>query len=379
MSTVDVALRREEEVEGRLPLVVVLHEWLITVDHKRIGIMYVLLGLVFFVVAGLEASMMRWQLAVPDNTVVGPDTFNRLFTMHGTTMVFFVGMPMMFGVANYLVPLMIGARDVAFPRLNAFSFWLSCFGGLLLYFSFIGGPGLYGAGSAPAVGWFAYAPLTQRPFTPGTSTDYWVLALLVSGFGSVAGAINLVTTIFTMRCPGMTPRQDATVRVAGADGHGRDPVRAARADGGPDHAALRSVPGRALLRHPGRRVGRPLAALLLVLRASGGLHPRPARVRHRLRDHPRLLAQGHVRLPDDGGGHPGHRLHRRQRVGAPYVLGRSGRPREHAVRRHHHGHRRAHRHQDLQLAGHHVGRPDRVRHAHALLGRPSSSSSWWRA
>ena len=204
MSTVDVALRREEEVEGRLPLVVVLHDWLITVDHKRIGIMYVLLGLVFFVVAGLEASMMRWQLAVPDNTVVGPDTFNRLFTMHGTTMVFFVGMPMMFGVANYLVPLMIGARDVAFPRLNAFSFWLSCFGGLLLYFSFIGGPGLYGSGSAPAVGWFAYAPLTQRPFTPGTSTDYWVLALLVSGFGSVAGAINLVTTVFTMRCPGMT-------------------------------------------------------------------------------------------------------------------------------------------------------------------------------
>ncbi len=203
MSTVDVALRREEEAEARLPLVGVLHEWLITVDHKRIGIMYVLLGLVFFVVAGLEASVMRWQLAVPDNTVVGPDTFNRLFTMHGTTMVFFVGMPMMFGVANYLVPLMIGARDVAFPRLNAFSFWLSCFGGLLLYFSFIGGPGLYGSGSAPAVGWFAYAPLTQRPFTPGTSTDYWVLALLVSGFGSVAGAINLVTTIFTMRCPGM--------------------------------------------------------------------------------------------------------------------------------------------------------------------------------
>ena len=206
MSTVDVAVSPPgvAETAGRVPLSAVLHEWLITVDHKRIGVMYVCLGLIFFVVAGLEASLMRWQLAVPDNTVVGPDTFNRLFTMHGTTMVFFVGMPLMFGVANYLVPLMIGARDVAFPRLNAFSFWLSCFGGALLYFSFIGGPGLYGAGSAPAVGWFAYAPLTQRPFSPGTSTDYWILALLVSGFGSVAGAINLVTTIFTMRCPGMT-------------------------------------------------------------------------------------------------------------------------------------------------------------------------------
>jgi cytochrome c oxidase subunit I len=118
--------------------------------------------------------------------------------------VFFVGMPLVIGMANYLVPLMIGARDVAFPRLNAFSFWLSCFGGLLLYFSYLGGPGLYGDGSAPAVGWFAYAPLTQRPFTPGTSTDYWALALLVSGFGSVAGAINLVATVFTMRCPGMS-------------------------------------------------------------------------------------------------------------------------------------------------------------------------------
>jgi cytochrome c oxidase subunit 1 len=206
MSTVDARLTPPgvAQTGERASLLTALHGWLITVDHKRIGVMYVGMGLVFFVVAGLEASLMRWQLAVPDNTVVGPDTFNRLFTMHGTTMVFFVGMPLMFGVANYLVPLMIGARDVAFPRLNAFSFWLSCFGGALLYFSFVGGPGLYGAGSAPAVGWFAYAPLTQRPFTPGTSTDYWTLALLVSGFGSVAGAINLVTTIFTMRCPGMT-------------------------------------------------------------------------------------------------------------------------------------------------------------------------------
>jgi cytochrome c oxidase subunit 1 len=189
--------------EGR-PLGALLHEWVITVDHKRIGIMYVCMALGFFVVAGLQAAVMRWQLAVPDNTVVGPDTFNRLFTMHGTTMVFFVGMPLVFGIANYLVPLMIGARDVAFPRLNALSFWLSLFGGMLLYSSYLLGSGLYGAGSAPAVGWFAYAPLTQRPFTPGTSTDYWILGLAVSGFGSIAGAINLIATIITMRCPGMT-------------------------------------------------------------------------------------------------------------------------------------------------------------------------------
>src|SRR5437773_4517987 len=127
-----------------------------------------------------------------------------MFTMHGTTMIFFVAMPLVFGFANYMVPLMIGARDMAFPRLNAFSFWLTAFGGLLLYFSFLGGSGLYGAGNAPDVGWFAYAPLTAKTFSPGHSTDYWTLALLVSGFGSIGTAINILTTILCMRCPGMT-------------------------------------------------------------------------------------------------------------------------------------------------------------------------------
>ncbi len=114
-----------------------LHEWVITVDHKRLGIMYIGVGLVFLLIAGLEASLIRIQLAVPENTVLSPQVFNRLFTMHGTTMVFFVGIPILFGFANYLVPLMIGARDLAFPRLNAFGFWLTLFGGLLLYFSYL--------------------------------------------------------------------------------------------------------------------------------------------------------------------------------------------------------------------------------------------------
>jgi cytochrome c oxidase subunit 1 len=127
-----------------------------------------------------------------------------MFTMHGTTMIFFVAMPMLFGFANYLVPLMIGARDMAFPRLNAFSFWMTALGGLLLYFSFLGGDGLYGAGSAPDVGWFAYAPLTAKTFSVGHSTDFWTLSLLVSGIGSVGTAINLMATILCMRCPGMT-------------------------------------------------------------------------------------------------------------------------------------------------------------------------------
>jgi cytochrome c oxidase subunit I len=180
-----------------------VQDWLTTVDHKKIGIMYIVYALIFLVIAGFEALLMRIQLAIPNNTFVSPQAFNRLFTMHGTTMVFFVGMPILFGFGNYLVPLMIGARDMAFPRLNSFSFWISAFGGILLYFSYLGGDGLYGAGSAPDVGWFAYAPLTARVFSPGHSTDYWTLALLLSGVGSIGTALNFVATIICMRCPGM--------------------------------------------------------------------------------------------------------------------------------------------------------------------------------
>jgi cytochrome c oxidase subunit 1 len=181
-----------------------LHGWVTTVDHKRIGLLYIFFGLVFLAIAGLEALVIRVQLMYPHNDFVSPQVFNRMFTMHGTTMIFFFAMPILFGFGNYLVPLMIGARDMAFPRLNAFSFWLSALSGVLLYFSFLGGSGLYGAGNAPDVGWWAYAPLTARAFSPGSSADYWTIAVLVSGFGSVATAVNLIATILCMRCPGMT-------------------------------------------------------------------------------------------------------------------------------------------------------------------------------
>src|SRR5712671_7836604 len=115
-----------------------LHEWIVTVDHKRLGIMYIATSLFFFTVAGVLAALMRAQLAFPNGKVLPPDVFNRLFTVHGTTMVFLVGMPFFAGLANYLVPLMIGTRDMAFPRLNAFGYWMFLFGGLLLYFSYIG-------------------------------------------------------------------------------------------------------------------------------------------------------------------------------------------------------------------------------------------------
>lgn len=181
-----------------------LNRWVTTVDHKRLGILYILAGLFFFAVGGTMAAAMRAQLAFPDNELLAPQTFNRLMTMHGTTMVFLVGMPIISGLANFLIPLMIGARDMAFPRLNALGFWLFLFGALLLYFSYIGGDGLYGSGSAPDVGWFAYAPLTEHAYSRGHSTDYWILGLLVTGFGSLLTAANVIATVLTMRCEGMT-------------------------------------------------------------------------------------------------------------------------------------------------------------------------------
>src|SRR6201989_12234 len=182
----------------------VLHSWVVTVDHKKLGIMYVLFALLFLVVGGIEALIIRIQLFFPDNQFVSAETFNRIFTMHGTTMIFFVAMPLVFGFGNYLMPLMLGVRDMAFPRLNAFSFWMSAFGGLLLYYSFIGGVGWQGAGNAPDVGWWAYSPLTARAFSRGHSTDYWALSLIVSGFGSIGAAVNFIATAFCMRCKGMT-------------------------------------------------------------------------------------------------------------------------------------------------------------------------------
>jgi cytochrome c oxidase subunit 1 len=171
--------------------------WLSTVDHKRIGIIYMLAAFVFFIIGGIEALLMRVQLGTPENTFLTPDFYNQLFTMHGTTMIFLAVMPMNVGLGNFVVPLMIGARDMAFPRLNAMSVWLFILGGLMLYFSFF-------AGGAPNVGWFAYAPLTQKPYSPTFGVDYWILGLLLTGVASIAGALNFIVTILNMRAPGLS-------------------------------------------------------------------------------------------------------------------------------------------------------------------------------
>ena len=204
MASIDYPLNHPVAHEKEFSFSEWLFSWITTVDHKRLGILYVGSALTFFLIAGVMAAVIRLQLVVPDSHLIAPDTFNRLFTMHGTTMVFFFGMPIVAGMSNFLVPIMVGARDMAFPRLNAFGYWIFLFGGILLYSSYVIGNGLSGTGSAPDVGWFAYAPLTERAFSRGASTDFWTLGILVAGLGSLASAVNVIATCISLRCPGMT-------------------------------------------------------------------------------------------------------------------------------------------------------------------------------
>jgi cytochrome c oxidase subunit 1 len=182
--------------------------WITTVDHKRIGLMYAVTAMAFFLIGGVEALIIRLQLAKPNGGLVDPDQYNRLFTMHGTTMIFLVIMPLSAAFFNLVIPLMIGARDVAFPRLNAFSYWVFLFGGLFMTASFFTGnpAGTFFQGKlgAPDAGWFGYAPLTLTTFSPGHGVDYWALGLLILGISSMAGGFNFVVTIINMRAPGMT-------------------------------------------------------------------------------------------------------------------------------------------------------------------------------
>ena len=171
--------------------------WLFTIDHKKLGIMYGAVALFFFLVGGLEALLIRLQLAGPDGTILSADYYNQMFTMHATTMVFLFVMPMAAAFANYFVPLQIGARDVAFPRINAFGFWCFLFGGIFLNTSWI-------LGGAADGGWFMYAPNSSVPFSPTNGIDFWALGLQITGIASLTGAINLIVTIINMRAPGMS-------------------------------------------------------------------------------------------------------------------------------------------------------------------------------
>ncbi len=179
-------------------------QWLTTTDHKMIGVMYIITGFLFFMVGGLEALLIRAELARPDGKILSPDIYNQIFTMHGVTMIFLFIMPTLTGFGNYVVPLMIGARDMAFPRMNSFGFWTTLFGGLFLQSSFL-------FGSAPNGGWFNYAPLNEAACgvhtvqcASGMNGDFWLLGIMLLGVASIASGLNFVVTILKLRAPGMS-------------------------------------------------------------------------------------------------------------------------------------------------------------------------------
>ena len=189
MSTLSLAIPRPVHPSG-------LWNWLTTIDHKKIGVLYGVTAFIMFLSGGVEATLMRIQLTKPELDIVSAAVYNQLFTMHGTTMIFLAIMPLGAAFFNFVIPLQIGARDVAFPRLNAFSYWTFLAGAIMLKLSWIGG--------ATDAGWFGYAPLTSVDQNPGKGIDFWIISLQVLGVASLAASFNFIVTIINMRAPGMT-------------------------------------------------------------------------------------------------------------------------------------------------------------------------------
>ncbi|MGZ4615937.1 MAG: cytochrome c oxidase subunit I, partial [Actinomycetes bacterium] len=172
--------------------------WVTSTDHKTIGHLYLITSFVFFLIGGLMAMLMRAELARPGTQFFSGEQYNQLFTMHGTIMLLLFATPLFVGFANVIMPLQIGSPDVAFPRLNMFSYWLFLFGGCMASFGF------FTPGGAAGFGWFAYAPLNSEVFSPGVGNDLWIMGLALAGFGTILGAVNFITTIICLRAPGMT-------------------------------------------------------------------------------------------------------------------------------------------------------------------------------
>ena len=334
--------RRREGILRRPTATTGFSSWFTTIDHKKIGILYGATALVFFLVGGIEALLIRSQLAEPNGTLLNADQYNEIFTMHGVTMVFLFVMPMSAAFFNYFIPLMIGARDVAFPRLNAYSYWVFLLGGLFIYSSFF-------LGGAPNCGWFCYAP--NSIFDPTVGPTFYALGLIITGIASTAGAVNLAVTVINMRAPGMSlfrvpvfvwmglvvqlllafslpiitvalfqllfDREFAT--------HFFDPT----AGGDP-----------ILWQHLFWLFGHPEVYIL-----------DPAGVRDHQRDPPGLQPQAAVRLPVRGVLGHRDRVHRIRRVGAPHVRGGPRAGGEHGLRRVDGDHRHPDRREDLQLDG----------------------------
>ena len=193
-----IAAPREPVPPPRRAVASAVLDWATTTDHKKIGLLYMATSFMFFLVGGLMALLMRIELARPGNQLFSNEQYNQLFTMHGTVMLLLFATPLFVGFANFIMPLQIGSPDVAFPRLNMLSYWFFLFGGLIVLAGFLS------PGGAASFGWFAYAPLNSKEFTPGIGADLWIMGLWLTGLGTILGSVNFITTIITMRAPGMT-------------------------------------------------------------------------------------------------------------------------------------------------------------------------------
>ena len=343
-------------------------EWLTSVDHKRIGVMYMMLGLVMLLRGFADAIMMRTQQAIAIGDAQGylpPDHYDQIFSAHGTIMIFFVAMPLVIGLMNFVVPLQLGVRDVAFPVLNSVSFWLTASGALLINMSLV-------IGNFARTGWMGYPPLSELAFSPDVGVDYYLWSLQISGIGTLLTGINFVTTILKLRAPGhdLFPHAGILLDRAGREHADRrrlpDPDRDLR------DAAARSLPRHAFLHQRCRRQPDDVCQPVLGVGPSRSLHPDPAGVRRLLRSGRDLFRQGAVQLPLDGLRDAGDLRPLLHGLAASLLHHGRGRRRQCLLRHHVVDHRGADRRQSLQLAVHDVPWPDRVHDADPVC----RSASW---
>jgi hypothetical protein len=313
--------------------------YLRTINNIPIARRYMITAFAFFLAGGVQALLMRIQLGTPENTFLDAETYNQLFTMHGTTMMFLFVIPFIEAIANYLLPLLLGTRDLPFPRLTALSYWTYLFGGLFLYASFV-------VDAAPDAGWFAYVPLSGKPYSPGLNMDFWDIGLSVAEVSAVGAAAELIVGILRMRAPGMTLGRMplfawAMLVAAFMMILAFTPLIVATAmlEQG-DHALLHRRP---------RRRSAPLAASLLDLRTSRGLHHADPGGGYRLARGADLLAASHRRISGDGDLHRRHRRDQLRALGASHVRHRHVGGGHQLLHHRQHAHRPAERRAGLRL------------------------------
>ncbi len=350
---------------GHLPYL--WKEWITSVDHKRIGVMYAILGLVMLIRGFSDALLMRSQqdLAYQAPGYLPPEHYDQIFSAHGTIMVFFGAMPFIIGLMNFAVPLQLGVRDVAFPTLNSVSFWLTATGALLVNMSLV-------IGEFSRTGWLPYPPLSELKYSPGVGVDYYLWAIQISGVGTLLSGVNLATTILKMRAPGMSylrmPMFCWTALASNLLIVAAFPILTATLA----MLTLDRYLGFHFFTDEAGGNSMMFMNLALGLGAPGGLHPGAALLRRLLRGDLDVLGQAAVRLPFHGGGHHGDLRARLHGVAASLLHHGGGWRRQRRVRHHVDDHRGADRGEDLRLAVHHVRRPRPV-HDGRCCGR---SASW---